>query len=179
MLNEPWSHHNKPCSFLLKGPCIPRRPPKEAFQVRTSWWSDWNISSFQTLGKNTKNRSSCLKFFVVAVWIYICLDIKYLRIWITKSVWKNSVKMGFVAVLLVDLTELSSSKKHGNFYFIQLIIIFQLFQVVQLMDVIMLFHLICYMPCFSNFRFWCTGCIAPFSALYCLFSGRSLTNLLL
>ena len=40
---------------------------------------------------------------------------------------KNSVKMGFVAVLLVDLTELSSSKKHGNFYFIQLIIIFQLF----------------------------------------------------
>ena len=27
----------------------------------------------------------------------------------------------------VDLTELLSSQKHGNFYFIQLIIIFQLF----------------------------------------------------
>ena len=34
-LNEAWSHDNKPYSFLLKGPCIPRRPRKEAFEVRT------------------------------------------------------------------------------------------------------------------------------------------------
>ena len=29
----------------------------------------WNITSFQTLRKNTKNRITFLKFFVVAVWI--------------------------------------------------------------------------------------------------------------
>ena len=56
-------------------------------------------------------------------------------------------------MLLVDLTELLSSQKHGNFYFIQLIIIFQLFQVVQLMDVIMLFHLICYLINSVHFKF--------------------------
>ena len=64
--------------------------------------------SFQTLGKNTKNRTTCLKFFVVAVWICNCLDMKYLRIWIIKSALKNWSKMGFIAV---DLTEVLNGPK--------------------------------------------------------------------
>ena len=73
----------------------------------------WNIMTFQTLGNNTKNRISCLKFFVVDVWICICLDINYLRIWISKSSSKNCLKMGYIAV---DLTEVSSSTEleEGN-----------------------------------------------------------------
>ena len=38
------------------------------------------------LGKRTKNRISCLNFFVITVWLSVCLDMKYLRIWIIKSV---------------------------------------------------------------------------------------------
>ena len=41
---------------------------------------------FKPSGKNTKNRIRYLKFLLVAVWIYICLDMKYLSIWISKSV---------------------------------------------------------------------------------------------
>ena len=67
----------------------------------------WIMSQLQVFGKNTKYRISCLNFFMLAVWIYICLDINYLRIWITKSVWKNCMKIGFVPV---DLTELSYYK---------------------------------------------------------------------
>ena len=72
----------------------------------------WNITSFQSLGKNTKNRITCLTFLVVAVWICTCLDMNYLRIWITKSASKNCSKMGFVAV---DLTELSYFKNRWKF----------------------------------------------------------------
>ena len=65
----------------------------------------WNIMSFQTLRKNTKNRITCLNFSMVAVWICICLDMNYLRIWIIKSASKNWSKMGFIAV---DITEVLS-----------------------------------------------------------------------
>ena len=96
--------------------CTGRCLRKEAFQVWISWWSDRNISSFETLGKNTKNRISCLKFCVVAVWIYICLDMKYLRIWINKSVWKNWFKMGYVAVILTEVSSLTVSTRTGKNY---------------------------------------------------------------
>ena len=76
-----------------------RHPPKEAFQVRTLWWSDWNISSFQTLGKNTKNWNRYLKICLWAVWICIFMCLKYLRIWINESVWKNSFKTQNIPVM--------------------------------------------------------------------------------
>ena len=56
------------------------------------------MSQVWTLGKNTKNRISCLNFFLWGVWICILMCLKYLRIWIIKSVWKNSMKMGHAVV---------------------------------------------------------------------------------
>ena len=75
------------------------------------------------LGKNTKNRISCLKFFVSAVWIPYYVSMKGLVPGIILTVWKKLVQNGFHTVLLVELTELW---KWGSFYFIQLIIIIQL-----------------------------------------------------
>ena len=96
----------------------------------------------------------------LAVWKFFCNSVKYLRIWIIKSVWKNLFKTQNIAV---NLTELSYLQEHQNWYKIQLfqlIIIFQLFQVYQLMDVIMLFHLICYLINLEHFKFsgWTHQC---------------------
>ena len=86
------------------------RKKKAHFSADTSACRRLNFGLFhqlQTNGKYTKNRITCLNFSVVAVWICICLDMNYLRIWINKSASKNCSKMGFVAV---DLTELSYFK---------------------------------------------------------------------
>ena len=53
-----------------------------------------------------KNRISCLKFFVVAVWILVCLHIKYLRFWINKSVWKNCCPPKYFTFLYGIMTPL-------------------------------------------------------------------------
>ena len=51
--------------IFIQCACNARRPPKEF-----GFYSG-NItkSQLQAFGKNTKNRISCLNFFVVAVWI--------------------------------------------------------------------------------------------------------------
>ena len=64
-----------------------------------------------------------------------------------------SEKIGSKLGIFSDLTELSSSTKSGNYYFILLIIIFQQFQLVQVMDVIPLFHLRYYLINLDNFNF--------------------------
>ena len=78
---------NKPGLFLLSGviACKATRPRKSHFEFGLSC-GNMTRSQLQPFGKNTKNRISCLKFLVVAVWICTCLDMKYLRIWINKSV---------------------------------------------------------------------------------------------
>ena len=53
----------------------------------------------------------------------------------------------------VDLTKLSSLKTGIKIPISLLIIIFQQFQVVQLMDMITFYHLICYSTNFKVFRF--------------------------
>ena len=54
---------------------------------------------------------------ILAVWIPVYVSMKGLVAGIILSVLKNWLKIGFVA-------KLSSSQKHGNFYFIQIILIF-------------------------------------------------------
>ena len=66
--------------------CNERCLPKEAHFKFGFHSGNITRSQLQTFRKNTKNMISCLKLFVVAVWICICLNMKYLRIWITKSV---------------------------------------------------------------------------------------------
>ena len=52
---------------------------------------------------------------MIAVWIYICLDINYLRICITKSVSNNCSKMGFVAEDLTEVSSLTELEDGNNF----------------------------------------------------------------
>ena len=80
----------------------------------------------QTLGKNSKNRISCLEFFLWTVWICMLMCLEYLRFWITGSVWKNWIKMAFVIVWFGFNQTFDLPRKLGNFYFIQLSIILQL-----------------------------------------------------
>ena len=77
----------------------------------------WNITTFQTLEKNAKNRITCLKLFVVAVWIWICLPMKYLRIWITKNASKNCSNMGFIAVDLIEVSSLTELEDGNKFQY--------------------------------------------------------------
>ena len=58
--------------------------------------------------------------------------------------------MGFVSM---DLTELSSTTKIGNFYFILLIYIVSIKNIVYYMHVNVLIHLICYLIILNDFRF--------------------------
>ena len=50
------------------------------YSIESKQLKYWIMSQLQTFRKNTKIRISCLNFFVVAVWIPICLDMKNLRI---------------------------------------------------------------------------------------------------
>ena len=82
----------------------------------------WNIDQLWKLGKNTKIVWIFLLLIEITLTMSDYLPMKNLRIWITKNVPKNSLKIGF---LLADLTEVSSCWKKVKIYFILLIIIFQ------------------------------------------------------
>ena len=58
---------------------------------------------------------------------------------------KNSLKMGFIAVHLTELSSVVFPQKWGNFYFISLISILSIKNIVYMMDVFLLFCLICHM----------------------------------
>ena len=80
---------NKSGSFLLSGVIASiqtKMPAKRGISSSNFVVIRSEYFQFSNPQKNTKNRSSYLKFFVVAVWIYIYLDIKYLRIWNDRSV---------------------------------------------------------------------------------------------
>ena len=117
--------------------------------VRVSVVITCYISSFQILGKNTKKWISGLKILVVAVWIFKCLVLSGF-ICGFRSIIYECLKMGFQTVDITELhlTYLQEAVKIKIF---QLIIIFQQFQVVQLIDMIILFHLICWKAYFNNF----------------------------
>ena len=53
--------------------------------------------------------------------------------------------MGFIAVDLTELSSMAISTKLGNIYFISLICIVSIKNIVYMMDVSLLFHLICHM----------------------------------
>ena len=72
------------------------------------------MSQLQTLRKNTKNRISCLNFFVVAVWMPVCVHVKYLRIWSSRNMFQNSMKMRFVPVHLIELLSSTTTRTDQN-----------------------------------------------------------------
>ena len=78
------------------------------------WLNLWIMWQLWTFKKKTKYWISCLIFFLCSVWIYVCLQMKGLVILRIRTCLKNSLKIGFIAV---DLTEVSSSTKIGNFHF--------------------------------------------------------------
>ena len=79
MLISVRSHDNKLCLFLLNVHAM--QDAKEKRLISSSDYMQLKHHKEPTLNprKNTKNRITCLKFFMVAVWILICLDMKYLR----------------------------------------------------------------------------------------------------
>ena len=76
------------------------------------------------------------------------MHMKNLRIWITKSVSKNSLKIGFVPVCLTELLFLKTGIKFIFLVVFLLIITFQLFFLSINVAFNELFHLLYYMPHF-------------------------------
>ena len=72
--------------IFTQDPCIPRSREKSFISSSDFVVITLEYFKFSNPWKNAKNRISCLKFFVVAVWIPVCVHMKYLRIWIIKSV---------------------------------------------------------------------------------------------
>ena len=69
---------------------------------RLIWSSDFVMSRLTACGTNFKPSEKILKIGL-AVWIFCgsCLDMKYQRIWITRSVWKKPLKTRNIAVIFI------------------------------------------------------------------------------
>ena len=60
------------------------------------------------------------EFFLHIVWIYVRMSMEYLSIWTSRSVFKNSLKMGYVAVMLGEVSAACKGNKSLIFVTIQL-----------------------------------------------------------